>query len=409
MTKFLADIRIAILNLQRNRRRTFVATVSVAGGVIAFLLAGGFISWIFQDMREATIHSQLGHIQIVRPGYFDKGISDPYNYLLPAQSDELKKIGESAQVRILTPRLAFSGLLSTGDATVPFIGEGIDPDSERSISTRITIIDGNDLATSNEQAALLGEGLAKSLGAKPNDQVILLATSANGSPNAVELKVAGIFATISKEYDDNALRVPIPIARKLMRVDGATTWIALLDHTGNTTKVARSIKETLSADKFQVATWFELAEFYNKTVTLFSKQIDVVKFIIGLIIILTISNTQTMSVLERTTEIGTSLAIGLRRSEILRMFLFEGCLLGLFGGILGLLVGYSLAQVISAVGIPMPPPPGMVRGYIGQILIDSKLAIDSLVLAFVTTLLASAMPAWKASRMNVVDALRTNQ
>lgn len=409
MTKFLADIRIAILNLQRNRRRTFVATVSVAGGVIAFLLAGGFISWIFQDMREATIHSQLGHIQIVRPGYFDKGISDPYNYLLPAQSDELKKIGESAQVRILTPRLAFSGLLSTGDATVPFIGEGIDPDSERSISTRITIIDGNDLATSNEQAALLGEGLAKSLGAKPNDQVILLATSANGSPNAVELKVAGIFATISKEYDDNALRVPIPIARKLMRVDGATTWIALLDHTGNTTKVARSIKETLSADKFQVATWFELAEFYNKTVTLFSKQIDVVKFIIGLIIILTISNTQTMSVLERTTEIGTSLAIGLRRSEILRMFLFEGCLLGLFGGILGLLVGYSLAQVISAVGIPMPPPPGMVRGYIGQILIDGKLAIDSLVLAFVTTLLASAMPAWKASRMNVVDALRTNQ
>ena len=353
MTKFLADIRIALLNLQRNRRRTLVAVLSVSGGVIAFLLAGGFIAWIFQDMREATIHSQLGHIQIVRPGYYDKGIADPYSYLLPAQSEQQKQISESADIKILTPRLAFSGLLSTGEATVPFIGEGIAPEGERPISTRITVIDGNNLQDSTEQTALLGEGLAKSLGVKPQDTIVLLATSANGSPNAVELKVAGIFATISKEYDDHTLRVPIPIARKLMRVEGATSWIVLLNHTEDTLRIARTLKNGLAAGQFELATWQELAEFYNKTVTLFSKQVDVVKFIIGLIIILTISNTQTMSVLERTTEIGTSLAIGLRRSEILRLFLIEGCLIGIFGGLLGLIAGNTLAQTISAIGIPM--------------------------------------------------------
>jgi len=409
MTKFLADIRIALLNLQRNRRRTLVAVLSVSGGVIAFLLAGGFIAWIFQDMREATIHSQLGHIQIVRPGYYNKGIADPYSYLLPAQSEQQKQISESADIKILTPRLAFSGLLSTGEATVPFIGEGIAPEGERPISTRITVIDGNNLQDSTEQTALLGEGLAKSLGVKPQDTIVLLATSANGSPNAVELKVAGIFATISKEYDDHTLRVPIPIARKLMRVEGATSWIVLLNHTEDTLRIARTLKNGLAAGQFELATWQELAEFYNKTVTLFSKQVDVVKFIIGLIIILTISNTQTMSVLERTTEIGTSLAIGLRRSEILRLFLIEGCLIGIFGGLLGLIAGYTLAQTISAIGIPMPPPPGMIRGYTGEILINAQLALDSLILAFITTLLASVMPAWKASRMNIVDALRTNQ
>lgn len=409
MIKLVADLRIAILNLRRNTRRTLVATLSVAGGVVAFLLAGGFIAWIFHDMREATIHSQLGHIQIVRPGYFEKGIADPYAYLLPPSSPEQRLIEENSNVLTLASRLAFNGLLSLGDATIPFIGEGIDPERERPISTRITIIEGDDLKTSGDSAVLLGEGLAKNIGAKVGDTVVLLANSATGSPNAVEVKVSGTFATITKEYDDNALRLPLQVARKLMRVDGATTWIALLDATEQTETVAQSLKSKLPESSFTLVTWRELAEFYNKTVTLFSKQVDVVKFIIALIIILTISNTQTMSVLERTTEIGTSLALGLRRSEILRMFLLEGGMIGIMGGTLGVLIGYTLAQLISAVGIPMPPPPGMARGFTGQILVNGNLAVDGLILAISTTLLASLMPAWKASRMNIVDALRTNQ
>jgi putative ABC transport system permease protein len=409
MIKLVADLRIAILNLRRNTRRTLVATLSVAGGVVAFLLAGGFIAWIFHDMREATIHSQLGHIQIVRPGYFEKGIADPYAYLLPPSSPEQRLIEENSNVLTLASRLAFNGLLSLGDATIPFIGEGIDPERERPISTRITIIEGGDLKTSGDSAVLLGEGLAKNIGAKVGDTVVLLANSATGSPNAVEVKVSGTFATITKEYDDNALRLPLQVARKLMRVDGATTWIALLDATEQTETVAQSLKSKLPESSFTLVTWRELAEFYNKTVTLFSKQVDVVKFIIALIIILTISNTQTMNVLERTTEIGTSLALGLRRSEILRMFLLEGGMIGIMGGTLGVLIGYTLAQLISAVGIPMPPPPGMARGFTGQILVNGNLAVDGLILAISTTLLASLMPAWKASRMNIVDALRTNQ
>jgi putative ABC transport system permease protein len=142
---------------------------------------------------------------------------------------------------------------------------------------------------------------------------------------------------------------------------------------------------------------------------LFSKQVSVVKFIIGLIIVLTISNTQTMSVLERTREIGTSLAIGQRRQAVMHMFLVEGVLIGVLGGLAGALLGYLLGELISLVGIPMPPPPGMARGYIGQILISPALAGEAIVLALLTTLLASLMPAWKASRMNIVDALRHNQ
>lgn len=409
MINLAVDLRMAVLNLQRNIRRTLIAILSVAGGVVAYLLASGFIAWIFHDMREATIHSQLGHIQITRQGYFDKGVADPYSYLLPANSTVQKQIVQSRHIKTLAPRLAFNGLLSLGDVTIPFIGEGIDPQLEAPISTRINIIEGSDLQQSSETSALLGEGLARNIGAKIGDAVVLLATSASGSPNAVELKVVGTFATITKDYDDNALRVPIEIARKLVRVEGSTTWVTLLDETDKTDQVASLLKAKLPEATFELVKWNELADFYNKTVVLFSKQVDVVKLIIAMIIILTISNTQTMSVLERTTEIGTSLAIGLKRSEILRLFLLEGGAIGAIGGMIGVLMGFALAHLISSIGIPMPPPPGMSHGYTGQILVSAKLAVDGMVLAILTTLIASLMPAWKASHMNVVDALRCNQ
>ena len=133
------------------------------------------------------------------------------------------------------------------------------------------------------------------------------------------------------------------------------------------------------------------------------------RLILGLIIVLSISNTLIMNVLERTSEIGTLLAMGARRRQILKLFLSEGLLLGLVGGILGLMLGLVLARIISAIGIPMPPPPGRSAGYSAQILITWRLAAGAFALAVGTTLLASIYPAWKASRLVIADALRTNR
>ena len=406
---FLTTLRLAVRNLARNKSRTLVSLLTVGGGVIAFLLAGGFINWIFHDMREATIHSQLGHIQIVRPGFFEKGLADPYAFLLPGKLDDSQAAQTATGIRTMTPRLVFSGLASLGDTTASFSGEGIDPVNEREISNRINIKEGQDLENASDAKVILGEGLARNLGAKPGDSIVLLATAANGSPSAIEVTVAGTFYTINKEFDNYALRLPIALARKLMRVDGATSWVALLDHTEDTASTAQALSQKLPPQSFQIVPWVELADFYNKTVVLFSKQVDVVKLIIGIIIVLTISNTQTMNVLERTTEIGTSLAIGTRSHEVLMLFLLEGLLIGMAGGLIGIGLGYLLGEAISAIGIPMPPPPGMARGYTGQILISLALVRDAAVLAVLTTLLASLLPAWRASRLNIVDALRCNQ
>ncbi|MFT3960033.1 ABC transporter permease [Propionivibrio sp.] len=409
MNSLIADFRLASRNLRRNTQRTLVATLTVAFGIVAFLLAGGFIAWIFEQMRESAIHSQFGHVQIVRPHFFEKGIADPYAFLLPEKSAEQSLVERMPGFRSLAPRLAFSGLISHGETTIAFIGDGVDPANEKPVSSQVNIMSGRDLETADEAAVILGEGLARSMGVAPGDDVVLLATAASGSPSAIEVKVAGTFATTTKEYDDSALRLPIQTARKLMKVKGATSWVVLLDETERTAEASRYLSEKLPGDKFEIVPWTALADFYNKTVVLFSRQVSVVKFIIGLIIVLTISNTQMMSVLERTTEIGTSLAIGVRRRALMRMFVAEGALIGAVGGVLGLLLGFVLAQAISAIGIPMPPPPGMARGFLGEIRILPQLAADALVLAVFTTFAASLLPAWKASRMIIVDALRRNQ
>ncbi len=407
MTGLLRDIRLALRNLTRNASRTVVAIGTVACGVVAFLLAGGFIEWSLMYGREETIHSQLGHAQIVRPDYFERGIADPYAFLLPAEGET--KLDTVASVVSTTPRLVFSGLVSLGETTVPFSGEGIDPVRERPISNRITILQGQDLANDKDSKALLGEGLAKNLGAKPGDSLVLLTTTANGGANAREVTVAGTFASVTKEYDDYAIRLPISLARKLMRVEGATSWVTVLDKTESTSAYVAALRARLPAKDFEVKGWRDLADFYNKTEALFTKQVNVMKVIIGLIIILTIMNTLTMSVMERTTEIGTSLAVGLRGTLVMRLFIIEGLMIGILGGLVGVVLGYLLALVISSIGIPMPPPPGMAHGYVAEIMVSPALALDAVFLAFVTTLIASALPAWKAGRMNIVDALRYSQ
>jgi len=409
MINFVIEVRIAALNLRRNKNRTLVGLLTIAIGLVAYLLAGGFIEWIFENMRESTIRSQLGHVQIVKTGYFEKGIADPYNYLLPANTQEIENVRKLPEVISVAQRLAFSGLISHGDTTVSFIGEGIEPKQEELVSSHIHIRSGSNLDDENKRTVLIGNGLAKKLGVAPGDTVVLLVTTASGTPNAIEATVSGTFFTATKEFDDNALRLPINVTRKLMRAQGSTSWVLLLNNTQETSRVTTQLRSTLNNSNFEIVPWSDLADFYNKTVDLFGKQIDLVRLIIAIIIILTITNTQTMSVLERTTEIGTILAVGLHRSGILRMFIIEGALIGSIGGICGIFLGVGIAEVISVIGIPMPPAPGMDTGFTAQILITSQLAIDALLLAIVTTLIASAMPAWKASRMNIVDALRCNQ
>jgi putative ABC transport system permease protein len=408
MYGLLVDLLLAQRNLRRQGRRSALALAAIASGVAALLLAGGFIEWNFWHYREAMINSQLGHIQIHRAGYVERGLADPFAFLLP-ERPALGSEQAARHVRGVAPRLSLSGMASHGDVTLPFLAEGVDPAAEGGLSEAVMVTAGRMLQVGDPESAIIGEGLAANLGVKIGDRIVLLANTRTGGLNAVEVTVRGVFATVSKAYDDVALRLPLATAQRLLRIAGAHTWMVLLDDTAATPAVLAELRSALPAEKYDVVPWWKLSDFYNKSAELFAKQVTVMKFIIGFLIVLSISNTLMMSVMERTAEIGTSMALGMKKAGVLRRFLAEGFLLGVVGAALGLAGGYALAAAISAIGIPVPPPPGMTHGYTGEILVTADLAVGAALLAVGTTLVASVYPAWKASRMVIVDALRESR
>jgi putative ABC transport system permease protein len=405
---WLVDLGTALRNILRQRRRSAVALVAIGFGVVAMMLAAGYIEWIYWANREGLAVNQLGHIQIAKPGYHEQGQADPMAFLLPTTETVPDALARTPGVRSVAARVAFNGLISHGENTLSFIGEGVEPGKDP-YTRNLDIVAGKPLSDEDPKGLLLGFGLAANLGVKTGDRVVLLANTASGGINAVEGHVRGLAATSLKAYDDVMLRVPIATARELLRVEGAHLWVVSLHRTELTDAVTARLRQEAALRPYAIVPWSQLADFYNKTVALFSRQIGVVKLIIAVIIVLSISNTMTMNVLERTREIGTAMALGLRRRRILRLFLLEGVLLGGLGGLIGIAVGYLLASAISAVGIPMPPAPGMSRGFVASILITPAIAWDALLLAVSTTLVASIYPAWRASRLNIVDALRHNR
>lgn len=406
----MADLLIATRNLARNRRRALTALLTIAAGVIAMVLADGFIQWIYWAMREATIQSQLGHIQIVRPGFHQAGAASPYDYLLPAKSPVRDAVEASPGVKLVAPRMAVTGLISHGDTTVSFIADGVDPEKEARLSKALRIVKGRDLSGANAQEVILGRGLARTLGVGPGATIALLATSSSGGINAVEARVSGLFVSANQAYDDAALRLPIGLAQTLLRAEGAHNWLVLLEETEQTDAFLEQFRTRFPVGdtRLEFVPWYAHADFYNKTVALFSQQMRVLRLIIGFIIILSISNMLVMNVLERTGEIGTLLAVGFRRRKVMQFFAVEGLLLGLIGGAAGVLTGYGLAELISFIGIPMPPPPGMEEGFTAEIRITLPVLANAFAIAFVTTALAGLYPAWKASRLDIINALRHN-
>jgi len=389
----------------RHGRRSLAGALAVIFGTVALILAAGFIQWVFWAMREGTIHSGLGHIQVMRRGYLEHGTAHPFRYLLPEDSPEEALVEHAAHVVSVAPRLKFTGLISHGDATLSFLGQGFDPSREIGAKNATVIDAGEPLSSTDPKGVLLGKGLAANLGVKVGDKVVLLVNRRDGTLNGVEAKVRGIFTTASEASDDIAVRVPFSLADNLLQAHGAQLWVVYLDETSNTPEVVRSLRRRLGPD-MQVVPWYDAADFYNKTVRLFSRQVLVMKVIIALVVVLAISNSMMMSVTERTNEIATSMALGLRRARVLSRFLVEGVLIGLLGGVAGVALGYLLAALISRIGIPMPPPPQMARGFVGQILVTKGLAANALLIASVTALVASLYPAWKASRMVIAEALR---
>ena len=202
-------LKLAFRNLFRHRLRTGITLAAIAFGVAVLILSGGFVEDMFVQLRESTIHSQLGHIQVYKSGYYAQGRRDPYHYLMAKPEILAEEIAKLPHVTHVMARIQFGGILNNMRADLPIQGEGVEPGKERELSSAVTWLSGRALTDEDSYGIVLGEGVAKALQLKPGDYASLLVNTPDGALNSLEFNVVGVFRTIAKDYDDHAVRIAL--------------------------------------------------------------------------------------------------------------------------------------------------------------------------------------------------------
>lgn len=400
-------LKLALRNVTRHRLRGAMILAAIAFGVAGLILIGGFIQDMFAQLAEATIHSQTGHIQVARPGYFGAGSRSPEKFLIPDAEGLKRRIARAADTQEVMARMRFSGLLNNGKTDLPIVGEGIEPDKEMRLGTYIVIKDGRALRDKDAYGIEVGEGVANSLHLRPGDRVNLMVTTGDGAINVLDFGVVGIFQSFSRDYDARAVKIPLAAAQELLTTNGANVIVVALRRTGDTDAVAAKIRERVESAGLELKRWYEIDDFYAKAVTLYRRQFGVLRLIVLVMILLSVSNVLNMSIFERAGEFGTMRALGIRNKGVFESVLLEGFFIGVAGALAGCLLGVVLAWAISAVGIPMPPPPGSNLEYVARIRVTPDVVAGAFLAGLIGTFLASLLPARRVSRLPIADALRT--
>jgi putative ABC transport system permease protein len=406
MSKFLL---LAFRNVFRNRRRTMMTLMMVGGGVAGLLMVGGFFAFMFRGLRESTIRTGLGHIQIFTAEHFsrdevhvlDTGISNWQQVAASAQSVQ--------HVRGVAPRIEFYGMLSNGVKSSVFMGSAVNPDTERKMGFDPRIATGRDLNgnSSGEVEALIGTGVARSMSVKVGDGLTILAVTADGALNGIDVQIVGIVSTGFKDLDDRYLRVALPSAQRLLQTDRVTNLVVGLDQTENTDAAAAELAPRLHrmSQEMILKKWIDLADYYKQVRTLFSGIFLFLGVIVFFMVLMASVNTLLMAMFERTREIGTMLAMGTPRGWIIALFMLEATLTGILGAAAGLVGGNLLGMALNASGLHLPPPPGTSFDMAFRVLHVPSLMVGSSVLVVVSLALASILPAVRASRLQIAEAL----
>lgn len=403
---FAQRFSLALRNVFRQRMRSAGTLAAISLGVVGLILAAGFVQDIFIQLGEAIIHSQSGHLQIARQGYREGRTRSPEAFLIE-QPDKLKnEVLATPGVQMALARIGFAGVINNGKRDLGIIGEGVEPAAEAQLGSYLRYIEGRALVDGDRDGIVLGQGVARSLGLQAGDRVNLVISLAQGAVNTLDFEVVGVFQSFSKDFDARAVRIPLAAARDLMDTQAAHLVVVVLDRTDATDRVLASLRQTLGPRGYELASWRELSDFYDKTVQLYESQFGVLRLIILLMVLLSVANSVNMTLFERTREFGTLLALGDRPGRVFSLIMTESLLLGLFGAALGMLLGCAAAWMISAVGIPMPPPPNANVGYTAFIRLVPIEVLSAGAVGFVATCLAALLPARRVSRMHVVDALR---
>jgi putative ABC transport system permease protein len=457
-------LSLALRNLLRNRRRSITTLLAMIVGVQAILLFGGYRRDIALSL-ETDYVQRAGHFQVQHKNYFLYGTGDPAAYGIAHYRhvmDVMQHDPELAPLlQVVTPTLDLGGIAGNFAAGVsrPVIASGgIVDDHNRMTAWNEYGYDWplrrSALTATAIDTAVIGTGVARvlqlcgplqvkdcpqpptavqptgtdlppdiaalsrldkpSATAASGTRIELLAASARGAPNVASLNVVQAHNIGVKELDDIYVSLHLEQAQRLVYGNDppqATAIMLQLRHSDQMpaarARIEKLLATALKDEPLEVLDFATLNPFYGQAISMLDTIFGFISVLIGAIVLFTVGNTMSTAVIERTVEIGTLRAIGLRRSGIRRLFVLEGLLLGVIGSLLGASLAYVLAVVVSNSGLSWTPPgrsaaiPLTVRVW-GE---SGMVFVTVVGLAFMAAL-SAWWPAQRAARLAIVDALR---
>lgn len=412
MNHFTQFFKLAFRNILKSRRRTFVTLIAVGFGFAAIALFQGYIHSIYEGIRASAIHGAgIGHLTLYAKGWEARGKSDPNAYMIsnPDLENIRRLAAENPHVKLISPRLSIAGLVSNGKTSTIFIATGVVPEHEKAIKGEFyhfQAIKGSPLSEQDVTGVEMAEGLANQLELAAGQDGVVMGATLSGQMNAMDIHVNGTYNTGVADTNDKFIKVPYAFAQSFYDTQKADSIVLLLDHWQNTERVKTQLAQVFASNAIAVEfkTWQELSVFYKGVRNMFDMIFVFIFTIVLVIVIMSTTNTMGMAVVERTREIGTLRALGLKRRGISFLFAAEGALLGLGGCLIGLCLHSFVWAVIDHTR-PSYTPPGNSSPV--SLMVDFLPVSLGVLVLFMTglALLSAILPARRAARQNVVECL----
>ncbi len=457
-------LSLALRNLLRNRRRSLATLLAMVIGLCAILLFGGYAGSTIYAMQTGYVQLH-GHLQIQRKDYFLYGSGNPSDYAIADYVPMLEQVRSDSvlapMLTVVTPKLQLGGIagnFAAGVSTNVFSSGVVaaeqaqlrewDDYGNMSYAPPIALLD------TPADSIVIGTGVARKLqlcqalgvrpcqspakpsaasGAPAPDNILalsaqesqassnapqthieILAATVHGAPNVVGLNVVKAENFGLKEFDDSYTMMHLTQAQRLVYGAGAPQVTAIqiqLRHTAQMSEAKARLEQMLETGKpdspLEIVDYETLAPIYGQTIEFFQSVFGFIATLMGVIVLFTVGNTMSMAVVERTTEIGTLRAIGLRQGGIRRLFVCEGLVLGVAGAVLGSVLALLLATLINHSGLTWTPP-GYVYAYPLKVRVWGAWAMvaGSAAGLVIVAGLSAWWPARRAARLLIVDALR---
>ncbi len=400
-------ILLAWQNLGRNARRTLATTLLIAMGVTGILTTSGFALYTYESLREFAMREN-GQLILSHPDFFEMDEEYPLQLGIDNFEDIRKQLLTDMQISYVLPSIDFNGLITNGEKSTIFLGEGVDVDLPKVLGPALDITEGHALSRYPDEAAdfevILGQGLARSLDAQIGTGLTLMSSTADGALNAIDVVVRGIMSTGVPEMDARYLMIHYSSAQFLLDTQRVSQLsIYLRDKTSQA-----QYRAQLGNDfpDLKVTPWEDLATFYHSVKNLYDRIFGVMGGIILIMVMFAVFNTSAMSVMERIREIGTLSAMGTHRHEIVRLFAIESVLLSVIGSFIGYIISAAISLGLTLMDVQMPPAPGQTEGYPLQVYFSMPVAVYALMGVAVISIIASLIAVRKGTHLSVSEALR---